>query len=703
MRNPYVIDRPLDRTDMFFGHEALLKSMLDALVEGERLIFVFGLPLMGKTSFINRVSSLMGDRFEIVRVPLDARAVRDQRPLWTLLVHVCRALKQPEPDLSTYSSEGEPYAIEYARWLAARAGLHDKVVCFDEVRCSDLAPDSEWSQDLLTLEQIFNQHGSARLVIVVRGLPAQVANPALDAFQKLVLTPLSETESTSLLMAPVRGALAYDIDVVKQVCRLSGGHPFFLQIFGHLIFERRQAAGWVGKSEADEVLPEAKGLGSVYFEILWDESSSAEKLVLTSLAEMRGRHGMAAPEDTHAYLRRVGVRIPKADVDQAFDMLTRREIVVKLGGSTYRVVSLLYAEWIKDHHTTGDVAETAKEYRRTKPEPTEPKVRRRVDLTGIGLWALAGILVFVIAYVWQGRQREETWAGDLQPEPSPSPFGALGVDLPTPETGVIAGTIAYQSRVDASSTWDIYVMRADGSDPVRLTDTPYDDTDPAWSPDGRQIAFVSDRDGNREIYVMNASGGEPRNVSNNAADDWTPAWSADGQYIAFASFRDGNWELYLMSADGSGQRRLTWSDGADYDPCWAPDGLSIAFVSDRSGNLDVYVLVADSRETVRFTDAPATDQVPVFSPDGERLLWESYRDDNMEIYVANVDGTQVEKLTREAYVDDRGGAWSPWGDHIAFYSDRDGGWDIFALDIERGLVTNLTSSDALETNPAWTQ
>ena len=82
-------------------------------------------------------------------------------------------------------------------------------------------------------------------------------------------------------------------------------------------------------------------------------------------------------------------------------------------------------------------------------------------------------------------------------------------------------------------------------------------TGPAWSPDGRQIAFVSDRDGNWEIYVMNADGSSQTNLTNDLPDDTGPVWSPDGRQIAFVFCRDGSYEIYVMNADGSGQTRLT--------------------------------------------------------------------------------------------------------------------------------------------------
>ena len=110
-------------------------------------------------------------------------------------------------------------------------------------------------------------------------------------------------------------------------------------------------------------------------------------------------------------------------------------------------------------------------------------------------------------------------------------------------------------------------MNADGSGLRRLTRNPASDSAPAWSPDGRKIAFVSNRDGTYEVYVMNADGSEQhalaaRTVGGRgpyigevAAPDDAPAWSPDGRKIAFVSDRDGTYEVYLMNADGSRQQQ----------------------------------------------------------------------------------------------------------------------------------------------------
>jgi Tol biopolymer transport system component len=118
-------------------------------------------------------------------------------------------------------------------------------------------------------------------------------------------------------------------------------------------------------------------------------------------------------------------------------------------------------------------------------------------------------------------------------------------------------------------TGDIYVIDVDGSN---LTRVAAQATGAAWSPDGKQIAFGSyhDTPGKREIYVMNADGSNPINLTNNAADDNMPSWSPDGKQIVFHSDRDGNNEIYTMNTDGSSQTNRTQNPGYDGWPAWSP-------------------------------------------------------------------------------------------------------------------------------------
>ena len=143
-------------------------------------------------------------------------------------------------------------------------------------------------------------------------------------------------------------------------------------------------------------------------------------------------------------------------------------------------------------------------------------------------------------------------------------------------------------------------MDVDGQNVKRLTNAKDDDTAPAWSPDGRKIAFQSKRDGNPEIYVMNADGTGQTRITNSPKQDIEPTWSPDGQRIAFMSDRMGGPNIWVMDANGANVTQLTFTKQPDGDPAWSPDGSLIAFGSKRSDKngtaFDVFTMKPDGVE-----------------------------------------------------------------------------------------------------------
>ena len=138
---------------------------------------------------------------------------------------------------------------------------------------------------------------------------------------------------------------------------------------------------------------------------------------------------------------------------------------------------------------------------------------------------------------------------------------------------------------------EIFAVNSGGGDETNLTNNPAFDSDAAASPDGRQIAFTSNRDGNFEIYTMNSDGSNQRRLTDHPADDVLPAWSPDGRRIAFVSRRDDSHdEIFIMNADGSNPRRLTFAGGDDREPAWSPDGRQIVFSCESDGSDAIYLI-----------------------------------------------------------------------------------------------------------------
>lgn len=117
---------------------------------------------------------------------------------------------------------------------------------------------------------------------------------------------------------------------------------------------------------------------------------------------------------------------------------------------------------------------------------------------------------------------------------------------------------------------------------------------PAVSPDSKQLAFVSSRDGNYELYVARIDGSNSRRLTNSAGMDVRPKWSANGRWLSFTSHRDGNAEVYVVGANGGEAHRVTRHPERDDYPTWHPSGKRIAFVAERDGKFDIYETVIDN-------------------------------------------------------------------------------------------------------------
>jgi len=151
---------------------------------------------------------------------------------------------------------------------------------------------------------------------------------------------------------------------------------------------------------------------------------------------------------------------------------------------------------------------------------------------------------------------------------------------------------------------EVYLIQADGTNPVNLTNHPSFDRNGSWSPDGTRILFESNRSGNFELYVMDLATKELTKLTDNEHNNIQGDWSINNE-IVFISNRDGDYELFVMNADGSNQKQITFNRDKDVLPSWSPEGNRIAFSSYRFGKKDkgdIFLINQDGSSELRLTE-----------------------------------------------------------------------------------------------------
>ena len=234
------------------------------------------------------------------------------------------------------------------------------------------------------------------------------------------------------------------------------------------------------------------------------------------------------------------------------------------------------------------------------------------------------------------------------------------------------------------------------------------DYEPAWSPDGTHIAFISNRTGPLKVWVMRADGTEPRQLTTGADEDDAPAWSPDGRRIAFVRILQGDAELFVMREDGSELRRLTTSPGADIHPQWAPDGRRLLFNSARRSRdpanpevIELFTMRPDGSDVRPLTRGGIATYAS-FSPDGAEVVFRRQQEDgNSEIVVRAVDGGEERNLTRNPAFDGWP-AWSRDGRRVVFARETDGDSAVLlVVNLDGSGETPLVTLPGRNTNPRW--
>ena len=273
--------------------------------------------------------------------------------------------------------------------------------------------------------------------------------------------------------------------------------------------------------------------------------------------------------------------------------------------------------------------------------------------------------------------------------------------------------------------YDIYITDVYGGYMTHLTKNKWLDFNPVISNDGTKLAFVSDRDGNREIYTVDLvwmdgytqwEGRNLTNITQTAGHDWTPRFSPTNEKIVYTTYfpATDNYDIFIMNADGSNKKNLTNTHYYEKHPQFSPDGSFIIYQGWQKGKMEIFFSNLLDENNINLTrNNTSHDIMPLgnaLSPDGSQIVFTSERDGNKEIYIMNIDdfyigpfwneGVEQIRLTDNPAQDSEP-EFSPDGEYIVFTSNRDGNREIYRMDSNGENLVNLTKNNADDWSPRY--
>ena len=288
---------------------------------------------------------------------------------------------------------------------------------------------------------------------------------------------------------------------------------------------------------------------------------------------------------------------------------------------------------------------------------------------------------------------------------------------PATETGLRLGGKVLFHRRETTGWLQVYVLDLETQETQALTEGEANNYDPAWSPDGTQIAFISDRSPLSEygtLWLMDADGTHQRSLLEEGNYiEMGPSWSPDGTRIAIESNRPGkvgiNPEIFIVDVASGELTNLTQDPAFEANPAWSPDGAQIAFVSDRSGNAEIWVVNVDGSGLRQVTNSPTVGEWrPAWSPDGRSLAYESFPMTAPRVLMMQrVDEGSARKI-------DTFSIWNQWpawvsADILLFAASETFDADLqqaspahlYALNLTSGQAVQLTSGPEDDGRPSW--
>jgi TolB protein len=272
----------------------------------------------------------------------------------------------------------------------------------------------------------------------------------------------------------------------------------------------------------------------------------------------------------------------------------------------------------------------------------------------------------------------------------------------TGEKGVFVSRIAYISRERAKDGKRLYrlsVADSDGANPQTILTSPEPLMSPAWSPDGKRLAYVSFEKKRSMIYLQDLKQGSRVRVAAFTGINSAPAWSPDGSRMAVTLSKEGNPEIYIIDIDRKRLQRMTFNRAIDTEPAWSPDGKYLVFTSDRAGGPQVYRKSIKGGSAQRLSFEGNYNARPSYSPDGKQLTLITRRQGKYNVGVIDLSNKSMQVLTDTRL--DESPTFAPNGRMILYATERKGRGVLASVSVD-GRVSHLfTLAEGDIREPAW--